>query len=194
MEYKPSFVDQLDVDYISHHGIKGMHWGVRRYENYDGTLTGAGKKRYSLNPIRRYFQKRRDAEKAKEEARINAMSPSEKKHYFTQKAIDNARTDYMDDFDNTPDGKKLLKQYWHRQEDLDWDRYDNDEAYYKKCNDALEKAEQAYFYNMGDYMVKRLVKEHGYDEVESYANSKGYPNGKTLEERFGKDLQNKHGL
>ena len=34
-------------DYIYHHGIKGMKWGVRRYQNADGTLTAAGKKRVS---------------------------------------------------------------------------------------------------------------------------------------------------
>lgn len=33
---------------IYHHGIKGMKWGVRRYQNEDGTLTPAGKKRRSL--------------------------------------------------------------------------------------------------------------------------------------------------
>ena len=31
---------------LAHHGIKGMHWGVRRYQNADGSLTPAGKKRY----------------------------------------------------------------------------------------------------------------------------------------------------
>lgn len=32
--------------YLEHFGIKGMRWGVRRFENYDGTLTEAGKRRY----------------------------------------------------------------------------------------------------------------------------------------------------
>lgn len=34
-------------DYLYHHGIKGMKWGVRRYQNKDGSLTAKGKKRYS---------------------------------------------------------------------------------------------------------------------------------------------------
>ena len=31
---------------ITHHGIKGMHWGVRRWQNEDGSLTAAGRERY----------------------------------------------------------------------------------------------------------------------------------------------------
>ena len=30
---------------LFHHGVKGQKWGVRRYQNYDGTLTKAGKER-----------------------------------------------------------------------------------------------------------------------------------------------------
>lgn len=39
--------EELHEDlYLEHHGIKGQKWGIRRYQNEDGTLTEAGKKRY----------------------------------------------------------------------------------------------------------------------------------------------------
>ena len=34
---------------ICHHGVKGQKWGVRRYQNEDGSLTDAGKKKYGVD-------------------------------------------------------------------------------------------------------------------------------------------------
>ena len=36
----------MENNTLQHHGVKGMKWGVRRYQNADGTLTAAGKKKY----------------------------------------------------------------------------------------------------------------------------------------------------
>ena len=38
--YTPSY------DYLEHHGVKGQKWGIRRYQNADGSLTAAGRLRY----------------------------------------------------------------------------------------------------------------------------------------------------
>lgn len=39
-------VRRLQNNELYHHGIKGQKWGVRRYQNPDGTLTDIGRKRY----------------------------------------------------------------------------------------------------------------------------------------------------
>lgn len=35
----------MNNEILYHHGVKGMKWGVRRYQNRDGTLTAVGKTR-----------------------------------------------------------------------------------------------------------------------------------------------------
>lgn len=45
--YESNYYGVCDFgDSLEHHGILGQKWGVRRYQNKDGTLTAAGKRRY----------------------------------------------------------------------------------------------------------------------------------------------------
>lgn len=50
---------------LYHYGTKGMKWGVRRYQNQDGSLTNAGKKRY--RDARDEFDRKRDAKRREKE-------------------------------------------------------------------------------------------------------------------------------
>jgi len=60
-------------DEIWHHGIKGMHWGIRKYQNEDGSLTEAGKKRY--------YKYKDDIEIARKSLAESRKARSDKKSY-----------------------------------------------------------------------------------------------------------------
>lgn len=45
----------MNSNELMHHGIHGMRWGVRRYQNKDGSLTAAGRKR--INQLDSEYQR-----------------------------------------------------------------------------------------------------------------------------------------
>lgn len=75
---------------IQHSGIKNMHWGIRRFQNKDGSLTPAGKLRYQtksikkaadmeIETLKRQASERRKIEKA--QAKADARIAKAKKKY-----------------------------------------------------------------------------------------------------------------
>lgn len=66
--------DYLTLKELYHSGIKGQKWGVRRFQNEDGTLTEAGKARYNQDGSRKNPEKMSDTELANANRRLGAES------------------------------------------------------------------------------------------------------------------------
>ena len=74
-----------EEEYLAHHGTKGQRWGVRRFQNSDGSLTAAGKLRYSVGNGGRSISKKVDPKsaaklkkrKAKEAAKLERLKIKE---------------------------------------------------------------------------------------------------------------------
>ena len=122
---------------LYHFGIKGQKWGIRRYQNEDGSLTDAGQQRYArrearvANRIRKYKEQEsavqekrygkminkeekkasKYAEKAKKYSSLNKVKKAEK---YTNKAKDAEATARL--------GKEFLKKELHAIKRLN--RYD----------------------------------------------------------------------
>lgn len=71
------FVEMENSSFLEHHGILGQKWGIRRFQNYDGTLKTAGKKRRSEDRVKKRAE-RKAARAEKKEAKAQAKAEKAK--------------------------------------------------------------------------------------------------------------------
>lgn len=63
-----------NTDELYHYGVLGMRWGVRRYQNANGTLTSIGKKRYGTSDTVKNIQNKKDAIKKRKNSYLGKES------------------------------------------------------------------------------------------------------------------------
>ena len=116
-------------DELFHFGIKGQKWGIRRYQNPDGTLTAAGRQRYS-DAIKFGKIDKKNTERTNKEG---------------QKLIDSDRylKQKYGSYENVKDENKLIKEARNR--GINTSRYEK--AFDKKYTDRHINKESFYLNN-----------------------------------------------
>lgn len=73
---------------LYHHGVIGMKWGRRRYQNKDGTLTAAGKKRYDKEMEKAKAEQKVLKNKERTQAKIDKLNALKKDNEDRKAALD----------------------------------------------------------------------------------------------------------
>lgn len=83
-------------DELCHYGIRGMRWGIRRYQNPDGSLTTAGRNRYSTGKHHSIFTRKKTTSKVKtkpaeekpKQKSVSEMSDAELNAFLNRKRLE----------------------------------------------------------------------------------------------------------
>ena len=71
---------------LYHHGIKGQRWGIRRYQNPDGSLTAAGRRKQAKTQAK--------AIQKEAKARVKAIKEQKKNQAIVEKAENSSAVKY----------------------------------------------------------------------------------------------------
>ena len=175
------FKKYLEQSHLMHHGIKGMKWGVRRYQNSDGSLTPAGVKRYS-NTKTMY----KDLKKQVHKQRGQLQGGSNR--FMTVTPIGEHSKAYIDDakakrnaYENSPAYKKWQNDYDKFQKDWE-EKFNNSTSYDVNLDRQYAKEDKE--------MIKKRPKKNFKDPYDAYAtySARGRQYSNKYLNGAGKDL------
>ena len=133
-----------DSDYLQHHGILGQKWGIRRFQNPDGTLTEAGKKRYAKEVATYLSENSRDMERDRFGTYAVKLSTGNETVYNELVRSSKALKDSADNL---------------RDKELEYDRvsmmYDKDDFLRKEFEDEVRKDE--YYSKQIEEAIKKAL-------------------------------------
>lgn len=169
------------MDELNHHGILGQKWGVRRYQNEDGTLTAAGKARYGKmsddelqKNLNKQVQKKRAQIHGGSNRWVHGLYIGDNSREALKKYSD-AREAY-DNSDVVKNARKKLKALDRKAAAgiIDRDKY---AAEYRKIIRSVYKPEldtSVAYTDTGKRYVKEYLNSYGKDITMAYIKDLGY--------------------
>ena len=142
------------TDELYHHGIKGQKWGVRRFQNEDGSLTPAGKRRYKEDGT---FKSDKELKKEMVKFREGLLEES---RWKVDSEWDDVHSDELDLREEYSRGEIDERTYDERYKSIK-ERFVAVEEKYRKANEYVNKKMKEKYDDDWEYDDPNPVKVEG---------------------------------